>query len=124
MHVKLFEPTAAAAGAGQAPRARRFGPGLAGSGPLWLRGCHQADAALRVGEWLALEGEPGAGKLALLRAVHQRRNPAGAFRVLDAAEAGDHDWLARALGELLEGEGSLVIRHADRLTAVRRARCG
>jgi hypothetical protein len=35
--------------------------------------------------------------------------------VLDAATPGDHDWLARALSELLEGEGSLVIRHADRL---------
>ena len=61
----------------------------------------------------------GAGKLALLRAVHQHREPGGAFHVLDAAEAGDHDWMARALGDLLEGEGSLVIRHVDRLSAVR-----
>ena len=51
--------------------------------------------------------------------MHQHRNPAGAFRVLDAAGSGDHDWMARALGELLEGEGSLVIRHVDRLSAVR-----
>ena len=61
----------------------------------------------------------GVGKLALLRAVHRLRNPAGAFHVLDAIGPGDHDWLARALGELLEGEGSLVIRHADHLSAVR-----
>src|SRR6266702_6306429 len=94
-------------------------PGLAGSGPLWLRSCDQVDAAMAAGRWLALEGEPGAGKLALLRAVHRRRNPAGTFHVLDAADAGDHDWMARALGELLEGEGSLVIRHLDRLSAVR-----
>jgi len=39
--------------------------------------------------------------------------------VLDAAAPGDHDWLARALSELLEGEGSLVIRHADRLSTQR-----
>ena len=51
--------------------------------------------------------------------MHQRRKPTGGFHVLDAAEAGDHDWMARALGELLEGEGSLIIRHAERLSALR-----
>jgi sigma-54 dependent transcriptional regulator, acetoin dehydrogenase operon transcriptional activator AcoR len=100
-------------------QARRFGPALVGSGPLWLRGCGQVEAARASGEWLSLEGEPGTGKLALLRAACRRRNPAGAFRVLDAAGAGDHDWMARALGDLLEGEGSLVIRHVDRLSTVR-----
>jgi hypothetical protein len=77
------------------------------------------DAAYSAGQWLALEGEPGAGKLALLRAVHRRRNPAGTLHVLDAAEAADHHWLVRALGELLEHEGSLVIRRIDRLSALR-----
>jgi hypothetical protein len=77
------------------------------------------DAAYSGGRWLALEGEPGAGKLALLRAVHRRRNPAGTLHVLDAAEAADHHWLVRALGELLEHEGSLVIRHIDRISALR-----
>jgi len=76
VHVKLLEP---ASHAGAASRARRFGPGLVGSGPLWLRGCQQVDAARASGEWLALEGEPGVGKLALLRAVHRSRNPAGVF---------------------------------------------
>ena len=97
------------------PAARRFLPGLIGSGPLWLRGCDEVDAAYASGEWLAVKGEPGTGKLSLLQAVCRRRNPAGAFHVLDAAAPGDHDWLARALSELLEGKGSLVIRHADRL---------
>jgi transcriptional regulator of acetoin/glycerol metabolism len=100
------------------PQPRRFLPGLAGSARLWLRRCDQVDAAYRGGEWLALEGEPGAGKLALLRAVHRHRNPAGALHVLDAAEATDHHWMVRALGELLEGQGSLVIRHVDRLSAL------
>ena len=120
VHVKLIEPDSQAAvdpGAGSQPR--RFGPALVGSGPLWLRGCRQVEAAWTAGEWLSLEGEPGTGKLALLRAVHRRRNPAAAFRVLDAADAGDHDWMARALGDLLEGQGSLVIRHVDRLSTVR-----
>jgi transcriptional regulator of acetoin/glycerol metabolism len=119
VHVKLLEPDSRpGAHAGAGSQARRFGPGLVGSGPLWLRVCRQVDAACASGEWLSLEGEPGAGKLALLRAVHRRRNPAGTFHVLDAADAGDHDWMGRALGELLEGEGSLVIRHLDRLGAL------
>ncbi len=120
VHVKLIEPASqAAVDAGTGSQARSFGPALVGSGPLWLRGCRQVEAACASGEWLSLEGEPGAGKLALLRAVCRRRNPAGAFHVLDAAEAGDRDWMARALGELLEGEGSLVIRHVDRLSTLR-----
>jgi transcriptional regulator of acetoin/glycerol metabolism len=120
VHVKLIElASPAAADAGTGSQARRFGPALVGSGPLWLRGCRQVEAACAAGEWLSLEGEPGVGKLALLRAVHRRRNPAGAFHVLDAADAGDHDWMVRALGELLEGEGSLVIRHVDRLSTLR-----
>ncbi|HJZ07082.1 MAG TPA: hypothetical protein VJ283_03300, partial [Trebonia sp.] len=119
VHVKVIEPDSQVVGAGAGSRARRFGPALVGSGPLWLRGCRQVEAACAAGEWLSLEGEPGAGKLALLRAVCRRRHPAGAFHVLDAADAGDHDWMARALGELLEGEGSLVIRHVDRLSTLR-----
>jgi sigma-54 dependent transcriptional regulator, acetoin dehydrogenase operon transcriptional activator AcoR len=120
VHVKLLElASRPAVDAGAGSRARRLAPGLVGSGPLWLRGCRQVDAAYASGEWLSLEGEPGVGKLALLRAVHQRRNPADPFHVLDAAEAGDHDWMVRVLGELLEGEGSLVIQHVDRLSAVR-----
>jgi transcriptional regulator of acetoin/glycerol metabolism len=120
VHVKLIEPASqAAVNAGAGSQAQRFGPALVGSGSLWLRGCRQVEAARASGEWLSLEGEPGAGKLALLRAVCRRRNPAGAFHVLDAADAGDHDWMARALSELLEGEGSLVIRHVDRLSTLR-----
>jgi sigma-54 dependent transcriptional regulator, acetoin dehydrogenase operon transcriptional activator AcoR len=117
-HVKLIEP-AGTPPTGARPPPRPLLPGLVGSGPLWLRGCDQVDAAYSGGRWLALEGEPGAGKLALLRAVHQRRNPAGTLHVLDAAEAADHHWLVRALGELLEHEGSLVIRHINRLSALR-----
>jgi sigma-54 dependent transcriptional regulator, acetoin dehydrogenase operon transcriptional activator AcoR len=113
VEAKLIELAAAAEA-----HPRRSSHSLVGSGPLWLRGCDQVDAAYCGGDWLALEGERGVGKLALLQAVHRRRNPAGALHVLDAAEAADHHWLVRALSELLEGEGSLVIRHVDRLSAV------
>jgi hypothetical protein len=113
-HAKLIKP---APDGGAQPRG--FLPGLVGSGPLWLRGCDQVDEAYAGRKWLALEGEPGTGKLVLIQAVHRRRDPAGALHVLDAADAANHQWLVRALGELLEGQGSLVIRHVDRLSAVR-----
>jgi sigma-54 dependent transcriptional regulator, acetoin dehydrogenase operon transcriptional activator AcoR len=119
VHVKLIEsasPPAAEAG----PQARMILPGLVGTGSLWLRGCQQVEAVYCSGEWLALQGEPGVGKLAVLRAVHQRRNPAGRFRVLDATGAGsDQEWQMTARRELLDGEGCLVLRHVDRLGARR-----
>ena len=115
VHVKLVEPGARLV-AQAGPRTRMILPGLVGSGPLWLRGCHRVEEVYESGEWLALEGEPGVGKLAVLRAVHQRRNPAGRFHVLDAADAADQDWQATARRELLDGDGCLVIRHVDRLT--------
>jgi transcriptional regulator of acetoin/glycerol metabolism len=124
VHVKLVDfgsrpgadtGPAAGAGGGGGAQSRMFLPGLVGHGPLWLRACHQVDALYATSEWLALEGEPGAGKLALLRAVHQRHNPARHFQVLDAAHAGDPDWTARLRQELLEAEGDLVITHVDQL---------
>jgi transcriptional regulator of acetoin/glycerol metabolism len=120
VHVKMVEPGAGrVVGETAPPKQQMFLPGLVGSGPLWLRACQQVDAVYTTGEWLALEGEPGAGKLALLRAVHQRRDPAGRFHVLDAADAVDAEWQVTARSELLEGTGCLVIRHVDRLSARR-----
>ena len=45
------------------------------------------------------------GKLALLRAMHQRRNPAGRFSALDAAEAGAGDWLVLCLARVVDPDG-------------------
>jgi DNA-binding NtrC family response regulator len=47
--------------------------------------------------------------------VHQRRNPAGLLHVLDAADATGQEWLVSARRELLDRQGTLVIRHVDRL---------
>jgi transcriptional regulator of acetoin/glycerol metabolism len=114
VYVKLIEPVIRPVAESAAVKAPMFLPGLVGSGPLWLRVCRQVETVYDSGEWLALDGEPGAGKLALVRAVHQRRNPAGRFHVLECVEAGQ-DWLVRMRHELAEGDGTLVIRHVDQL---------
>jgi transcriptional regulator of acetoin/glycerol metabolism len=104
---------------GPAPRSAMYLPGLVGSGVLWLRACREAETLYDSGEWLTIEGEPGVGKLALARAVHQRRNPAASFHVLDAESVSGpaQDWLTKTRRELLEGKGILVIRHVDALNA-------
>jgi len=121
VHVKLMAAPAVVPEV-PAPRTAMYLPGLVGSGVLWLRACREAEALYDAADWMTLEGESGVGKLALARAVHQRRNPAARFHVLDAdGDAKDaktaQDWLAKARSELLEGEGMLVIRHVDALNA-------
>jgi transcriptional regulator of acetoin/glycerol metabolism len=116
VHVKLIEPASRPAAEASAKPVMSL-PGLVGGGALWLRGCRQVETVYDSGEWLALEGEPGVGKLTVVRAVHQRRSAAERFYVLEAAEATDTDWLLRARRELLDGEGALVIRHVDQLNA-------
>ena len=79
VHVKLGEPDNQQAGARDVV-SRMPLPGLVGHAPLWLRACHEVETAFQSGEWLAVEGEPGVGKLALLRAVQLRRQPGRAVR--------------------------------------------
>src|SRR5487761_69920 len=83
VHVKLVSAVVGATDV-PAPRSAMYLPRLVGSGVLWLRACREAETLYDSAEWLTLEGEPGVGKLALARAVHQRRNPAAPFHVLDA----------------------------------------
>jgi len=115
VHVKLASAVVGAAEV-PAPRSAMYLPGLVGSGVLWLRACRDAEALYDTTDWLTLEGEAGVGKLALAKAVHQRRNPAAPFHVLDAESAGP-DWLAKTRLELLDGKGMLVIRHVNALNA-------
>jgi transcriptional regulator of acetoin/glycerol metabolism len=118
VHVKLVTPAPAPSADAVAARAAMALPGLVGSGAAWRRACRLAEASYERGEWLALEGERGVGKLALARAVHQRRSPAAPCHVLDAADAAhDHDWLNQVRSELLGGTGMLVLRHVHLLNA-------
>ena len=118
VHVKLVAAPAVPAADVSSVRAAMSLPGLVGTGAAWRRACRAADASYERGEWLALEGEPGVGKLALVRAVHQRRNPAARCHVLDAADAArSPDWLSLVRGELADGTGMLVLRHVHALNA-------
>jgi sigma-54 dependent transcriptional regulator, acetoin dehydrogenase operon transcriptional activator AcoR len=103
-----------AASASPGPRTPMTLPGLVGGSAAWRRACRAAESSYDSGEWMTLEGEGGTGKLALIRAVHQRRSPAARFHVADVAAP---DFLAEARGELLGGSGMLVIRHVDAASA-------
>jgi sigma-54 dependent transcriptional regulator, acetoin dehydrogenase operon transcriptional activator AcoR len=119
VHVKLGEPERAHLTAHEAGPPMLL-PGLVGQAPLWLRASHEVEAAFQAGEWLAVEGEAGVGKLALLRAVQVRGPLRGRFSVLDAADAStDPSWPATVRRAILEDADSVVIRHVDRLDATR-----
>jgi sigma-54 dependent transcriptional regulator, acetoin dehydrogenase operon transcriptional activator AcoR len=119
VHVKLVAPVAApTAETAAVTRGGMSLPGLVGSGAAWRRAGRLAEACYERGEWLAVEGEQGSGKLALVRAVHQRRSPAAPSHVADAAcAAAEHDWLGSVRAELLGGTGLLVLRHIHALNA-------
>lgn len=95
-------------------------PGLVGRGPTWLRAAHELEQTVRAGEWVAVAGEPGVGKSALLAAVALRQRPVGHPVVLDAADAArDAQWPG-VLRRTLAGEATgLVVRHVDRLDGLR-----
>ncbi|EHR50827.1 transcriptional activator of acetoin/glycerol metabolism [Saccharomonospora marina XMU15] len=93
-----------------------FLPGIVGSAPAWLRCCHDVDAGYRAGEWLALAGEPGAGKSAVARAVHQRRDPAGRLLTVSATRSSGTAWVDALADELRQdAPRAVLIRYVDRL---------
>jgi len=93
-------------------------PGIVGTAALWRRASDAVDRGYRAGEWLALTGERGVGKLVLARAVHQRRNPTGRFHVLSLPTG--PGWADQARKELLDPTtDTLVIRNVDQLGAQR-----
>ena len=93
-------------------------PSLVGTGPPWLHACQEVERIFRSREWLVVEGEPGVGKLAVLRAVQLRRQPIGRFELIEARDAAtDTAWLASARDKLLGEAETVVIRHVDELSA-------
>jgi sigma-54 dependent transcriptional regulator, acetoin dehydrogenase operon transcriptional activator AcoR len=115
----------ASMGSSPTPRSEMTLPGLVGGSAVWRRACRDTEASYDSGEWLTLEGESGVGKLALIRAVHQRRNPTAPFHVVDvldepagrSSSGAGPGWLARVRSELASGNGMVVIRHVDAASA-------
>lgn len=116
VHVKLGEQVKSGRTTGSRPSSPPL-PGLVGAAPLWSRASHDVEQAVRVGEWLAVAGEPGTGKTALLRAVQLRRQPAPRLVVVDAAQAtANPQWVSEQLRPALLTADSLVIQHVDTLS--------
>lgn len=92
-------------------------PGLAGAGAVWTRCLQQVDSCYQSRDWMALEGEPGTGKRALLRAVHRLHNPGGRLRVIEAPKPEDaEDWFAALADDLAEPDTLVVLARAEQLT--------
>ncbi|TQC49430.1 GAF domain-containing protein [Rhodococcus sp. WS4] len=94
-------------------------PSLAGASPLWRHTVQAVVEASRRQDWLVLDGEPGVGKTAVIRAAHQLV-PERGLAVLDATELGADDVLAQTSRELA-GESDLAILHAHTLDEAHRA---
>ena len=91
-------------------------PSLVGASSTWLHACEEVENVFLSGEWLAVEGESGVGKLAVLRAVQLRRQPVGRFLVFEARDApGQPHWMQTLRDALLGDSDTVVIRHVDAL---------
>lgn len=95
-------------------------PGLVGRGATWLRAAQELERTVLADEWVAVAGEPGVGKAAMLAAVQLRKRPVGHPTVLDAADAAANTQWPGLLRRTLEGDAAgLVVRHVDRLDGLR-----
>ncbi len=105
------------------PRRGCILPGLVGSGALWLRGCQQVEAAYDVRRVAGAGGRAGRRQAGPAARDAPRRNPAGHFHVLDAADASRPRLAAQGAHRAGRRTGSVVIRHVDRLSARRLHAC-
>jgi transcriptional regulator of acetoin/glycerol metabolism len=91
-------------------------PGLAGTSATWRRSIQEVLDACGRSEWLVAEGEPGVGKLTLLRSVHDYTSPNGRLAILDAGDPASAEDLLSHAGAELESGADLIIHHAHLLT--------
>lgn len=119
--VQLQEPVTASMISGSKPvhLASVSLPGVAGTSPEWVRVIRQLREAHEAGTWVIIEGEPGVGAFSLARGIHLAQSSARHFRALDAASAGSdpEEWFDTLADELDSDDGTIVIRHLDRLPA-------
>jgi DNA-binding NtrC family response regulator len=90
---------------------------VAGGSAGWTRVCQIVEAACRSRSWLLLRGEAGVGKLAVVRAMHRRLNPAARLAVIDAADLRSDatSWIGRLRSDLGAPHATVVLRHLERL---------
>jgi transcriptional regulator of acetoin/glycerol metabolism len=90
-------------------------PGTAGASALWRHATQEVLDACGRAEWLVAEGEPGVGKLNLLRAVHDYIAPTRRLAILDADDPALTDELVARASSELESGADVIIRHAHLL---------
>ncbi|NIK58366.1 sigma-54-dependent Fis family transcriptional regulator [Kribbella shirazensis] len=92
-------------------------PGTVGTSAVWRHVSQEVlDACTRT-DWLVAEGEPGVGKLCLLRAVHDHASSSRHLAILDPAGLPEPDELVAAARAELDSGSDLIIRHAHLLQA-------
>ncbi len=103
------------------PSPRVTSRGLVGSSAIWQHACAEVDRGIAAGEWIALEGEAGAGKASLLRASALRSTPSVSPYVADCRAAGADEeldaWIAELDVLVSDGCRALVLAHLDELPA-------
>lgn len=108
--IQITEQRAPIARGSPAPSLR----GLAGTSPTWRQVIHEVADAVSRTEWVVVQGEPGAGKLALITAVHEAHAPLRQLAVVDAADDGVD--LVEHVAAELDGGADVVIRHSHLLS--------
>ncbi len=102
-------------------------PGLVGHSPAWTGVCQKVSAHCRTRTSLLLVGEPGVGKFALAQAAHRQFFPASCLSVFDAAACkadAPEEWLREVEAWVTGTDGTVVLRHLDRLDPVAMRRLG
>jgi transcriptional regulator of acetoin/glycerol metabolism len=87
-------------------------PGVIGSSALWRHTTQEMLESAGRAEWIVAEGEPGTGKLTLLRAVHNYARQGNRQAIVEA----DDPALVTAAASELESGSDLVLRHAHLLS--------
>ncbi|WP_078113339.1 MULTISPECIES: helix-turn-helix domain-containing protein [Gordonia] len=110
-HVHLMDP-------GPAPEPRRRPtaaatlPGIVGRSSSWRECCHRIAQHVGAGRWIAVSGERGSGRAAVLRAAagQYRR---GTIRVFSAEDFSDADTLDTFTAEIERDDFAIILRDID-----------
>lgn len=93
---------------------------VAGTSPQWQGVLRLLQAGARSDQPVAIEGEPGTGKLTLATAIHEIQATGGPLDVFDFGQASGAAgrWPVDAIPARLQQGGTVVLRRIDRLPPV------